>query len=404
MVVIDLDETMVTKSRYPIRAVIESVNRLACRVFVLTGREEAQREQTLKDLDFARIVYDELSLMPTVDMDIAEYKRATVERLLVDYDVLAFVDDNDDNRAAVESLDVYVMTPDEFVDAAVNSGLFAENEDLIGYETREVSRVAPSFMAASARRGLRLHEEGESGDGLMPATVADARRMVNGEPLSVDKWRRIPGWIARHMMDLDAVDGDEITPGLVAMLLWGGGSSKSSARRTQDYAERMVERLAADEQRAPAPKKDQIKGSDTNPAGSAADKTGDITLSESTDKALQNKADEHNADMAANDRPNWTRVRVGTLRSVYRRGSGAYSSSHRPGIGRAQWSMARVNAFLHLVRTGKPENPKYVTDNDLLHADHPRRTDGEDRAQPRKPNGQFGSGGGGDTSMWWDSR
>jgi len=250
MVVIDLDETMVTKSRYPIRAVVESVNRLACRVFVLTGREEAQREQTLKDLDFARIVYDELSLMPTIDMNIAEYKRATVERLLVDYDVLAFVDDNDDNRAAVESLDVYVMTPDEFVDAAVNSGLFAEDEDLVGYETREVSRVAPSFMAASARRGLRLHEEGESGDGLMPATVADAGRMVNGEPLSVDKWRRIPGWIARHMMDLDAVDGDEITPGLVAMLLWGGGSSKSSARRTQAYAERMVERLAADEERA----------------------------------------------------------------------------------------------------------------------------------------------------------
>lgn len=111
-------------------------------------------------------------------------------------------------------------------------------------DTRErPSLVAPAFMAASARRGLKLHEEGHSGDGLMPATVADARRMANDEPLSESKWRRIAPWIARHIVDLDAVDGDEITAGLVSMLLWGGGSSKESARRAQAYAERIVARL-----------------------------------------------------------------------------------------------------------------------------------------------------------------
>lgn len=103
--------------------------------------------------------------------------------------------------------------------------------------------VAPAFMKASARRGLALHEEGESGDGLKPATVADARRMANGEALSEDKWRRIAPWIARHIVDLDAVGAGEITAGLVAMLLWGGGSSKASARRTQAYAERIVAQL-----------------------------------------------------------------------------------------------------------------------------------------------------------------
>lgn len=303
-------------------------------------------------------------------------------------------------------------------------------------EKRAPSLVAPQFMAASAERGLRLHEQGLSGDGLMPATVAQARQMANGEALSEDKWRKIPAWIARHIGDLDAVQGDEITAGLVAMLLWGGGSTKTSARRTQEYAERIVAQLDADEERAPvagadkfsteqeaadraeeigcvgthsmnengqtvfmpcashakydsitgggdsyadeerapAPKKDQIKGSDKNPAGSAADSTGGIKLSEATEKSLQTKADEHNADMAAKDRPNWTRVRVSTLRAVYRRGSGAFSTSHRPNISRAAWSMARVNAFLYLVRTGKPQNPKYITDNDLLHADHPKKS------------------------------
>lgn len=275
------------------------------------------------------------------------------------------------------------MTKQDAVDQMVVVSL-SEDIDPLGQvdtpeqasiELRAPSLVAPSFMAASAERGLRLHEQGLSGDGLMPATVAGARQMANGEALSEDKWRKIPAWIARHIGDLDAVQGDEITAGLVAMLLWGGGSTKTSARRTQDYAERIVAQLDAEEERAPAPKSDQIKGSDTNPAGSAADTTGGITLSEATEKSLQKKADEHNADMAAKDRPNWTRVRVSTLRAVYRRGSGAFSASHRPNIGRAQWSMARVNAFLYLVRTGRPENPKYITDNDLLHADHPKKSD-----------------------------
>lgn len=110
-------------------------------------------------------------------------------------------------------------------------------------EYRAIDLTAPAFMRVSAKRGLALHEQGKSGDGLVPATVADARRMANGEALSENKWRKIPAWIARHIVDLDAVQGDEITAGLVAMLLWGGGSSKASARRAQAYAERVVAKL-----------------------------------------------------------------------------------------------------------------------------------------------------------------
>jgi hypothetical protein len=110
-------------------------------------------------------------------------------------------------------------------------------------EYRAVNLVAPAFMRVSAKRGLALHEQGFSGDGLVPATVADARRMANGEALSENKWRKISSWIARHIVDLDAVQGDEITAGLVAMLLWGGGSSKASARRAQAYADRVVAKL-----------------------------------------------------------------------------------------------------------------------------------------------------------------
>jgi hypothetical protein len=236
-------------------------------------------------------------------------------------------------------------------------------------ELRAVDLSAPAFMRASAKRGLALHEQGLSGDGLMPQTVEDARKMAAGQ-VTEAKWRKIGAWIARHIDDLDAIQGDEITAGLVAMLLWGGGSSKASARRAQEYAERIVERL--DSERAAAPPKDQIFGSEKNPAGSAADTDGGIQLSESTEKALQTKADEHNQEMSDADSPSWTKVRVSALRSVYRRGAGAFSVSHRPNMTRGQWAMARVNAFLYLSKNGKPESANYVQDNDLLNSGHPK--------------------------------
>lgn len=61
------------------------------------------------------------------------------------------------------------------------------------------------------------------------------------------------------------------------------------------------------------------------------------------------------------------------LKSVYQRGVGAYNVSHSPRVSSAeQWALARVNAFLYLVKTGRPENSKYKGDNDLLPKDHPK--------------------------------
>lgn len=124
----------------------------------------------------------------------------------------------------------------------------------------------------------------------------------------------------------------------------------------------------------PAPPEDQIEGSDTNEPGSASGAGNDIELSERVEASLRNKVREHNEAMQEDGRPDWTRTTIGQLRAVYRRGAGAYSTSHRPGISRAAWSMARVNAYLYLLRNGKPESANYITDNDLLPEDHPRST------------------------------
>jgi len=140
----------------------------------------------------------------------------------------------------------------------------------------------------------------------------------------------------------------------------------------------MVERQV-NPQSTPAPAEDQIEGSEENEPGSASGPGGDIELSARTETALRNKATDHNERMREEDRPDWTRTTFGQLAAVYRRGAGAYSTSHRPGVSRGAWAMARVNAFLYLLRTGAPEDANYVTDNDLLPEDHPKSTRGEDR-------------------------
>ena len=45
-----------------------------------------------------------------------------------------------------------------------------------------------------------------------------------------------------------------------------------------------------------------------------------------------------------------------TLKEVYRRGVGAWTSGHRPGAGPQQWGMARVYAFIYKIKNNKKLN------------------------------------------------
>ena len=95
--------------------------------------------------------------------------------------------------------------------------------------------------------------------------------------------------------------------------------------------EESVEAKKHDPRSTPAPKKDQKKGSKRNKPGSATP-GGKVTFSESVTNSLKNKVKEHNEK---SDK----KVTLGMLKAVYRRGAGAYSTSHRPGVSRrhGQW-------------------------------------------------------------------
>jgi len=126
----------------------------------------------------------------------------------------------------------------------------------------------------------------------------------------------------------------------------------------------------------PAPKKDQRKGSAKNPKGSASGARGGIEIGEQATKALENMRDTHNARFTKSSR----RVDLGTLKAVFRRGAGAFSVSHRPGMTRNGWALARVKTFLKLVATGQRKKA-YTGDLDLLPKGHPQRREAEAKAE-----------------------
>ena len=118
----------------------------------------------------------------------------------------------------------------------------------------------------------------------------------------------------------------------------------------------------------PAPKKDQIKGSDKNKEGSSKDLTSakKIELSDSTNEAIKNKVDKHN------EKHPKKKITIDSAKAVVRRGMGAYSSTHRPTISggnensRVAWGLARLNAFTYKIINGKSKSGKYSQDDDLI--------------------------------------
>ena len=108
----------------------------------------------------------------------------------------------------------------------------------------------------------------------------------------------------------------------------------------------------------PAKPSERKKGSSKNKPGSAGSKGGKINFSESIITSLKEKVKKHNAKYSK-------KVTLGQLKKVYRRGAGAFSSSHRPGMSRGGWAMARVNMFLKMKRGGKVKDSYRKADGDI---------------------------------------
>jgi len=128
----------------------------------------------------------------------------------------------------------------------------------------------------------------------------------------------------------------------------------------------------------PAEPSERRKGSKKNKKGSAGKKGGKITFSEKTTNSLKEKVKKHNEKSSK-------KVTLGQLKRVYRRGAGAFSSSHRPNMSRHGWAMARVNTFLKMMRGGKVKESYRKADQDIAKAAYKKKIYGMNMEDSEKP-------------------
>ena len=210
----------------------------------------------------------------------------------------------------------------------------------------DIDTTPTEAMAINGDRGLRLRKE--YGRGGTMVGVARANQLKARERLSPSTVRRMHSYFSRHEVDKRAEGfrrGEKGFPsaGLIAWLLWGGDAGQKWAKSKTAQLDRERDKKFMD-----------IKAK----------------VSEAVRNGLSEKVKDHNEDYG--DKKG-KKVTQGMLEAVFLRGVGAFNTnpqSVRPSVRTAdQWAYARVNGFLHAVRTGRFKRGKF--DTDLLPKDHP---------------------------------
>jgi len=211
----------------------------------------------------------------------------------------------------------------------------------------DVDTVPTNEMARAAARGLELRRE--HGRGGTMVGVARANQLVAGERLSPSTVRRMYSFFSRHSAYKDK-HKDKTSAAYISWLLWGGDAGEAWAKRKVDELDRQREERGEDIHNGTLETKQD--------------------LSERLKEAVRNKVREHNEEHG--DKAG-KRVTQSMLEAVLKRGIGAFNTNReavRPGVRTAdQWGIARVNAFLAVVRTGRFKSGQF--DRDLLPKDHP---------------------------------
>jgi len=230
----------------------------------------------------------------------------------------------------------------------------------------------PEAAKANARRALNIKKENDRGCGTLVGWTR-ANQIAKGENISRETIARMSSF-ERHRENSKGDPKNDC--GALMWLAWGGDEGVSWAQRKlteidkQKFAE--VGERGGIKASPKAPKSDtknpNPKG-EGSAKGDASGKRGAEVTAEQ-EKTLQDKAKEFN-DKESNTK--YGKANLGALKSVFQRGLGAYNTSRSPLVRSAsQWAFARVNAFLYLLKNGRPQNPKYTTDYDLLPKGHPK--------------------------------
>jgi len=206
-------------------------------------------------------------------------------------------------------------------------------------------------MSNAAKQALEWRRE--FGRGGTAVGVARANQLVRRDNLTPRTIMRMHSFFSRHEVDKQAEgfsQGEDGFPsaGRIAWGLWGGDAGQRWAKRKRDQINAELDKAITDD--------DVIE--------EKAELSGKIK------KTLEGKVKEHNDKHGSKK---GKRVNLRMLGAVFRRGVGAYrtnpESVRRNVTGSDQWAIARVNAFLFAVRSGRFRSGQF--DRDLLPRDHP---------------------------------
>ena len=234
VIISDIDGTLIVGGRRS-EKVWQYIQHEQGSLYLVTGRPESTRSETEQELKSLDITYSRLIMNDGSTANSPAFKKKTAEELLKSHTIDIAIENDDSARAGYSSLGIEAINPSSIEPATAH---------------RAVNLTPPAYMRAAARQGVKYYEEGKAGDGVVDATIREAKAMAQGN-VTADKWVRIRAWIARHLVDLDAPAAKSDSPnypsaGVVAHLLWGSGPSKRAAQRALAYAEGVVARLEAE--------------------------------------------------------------------------------------------------------------------------------------------------------------
>ena len=216
----------------------------------------------------------------------------------------------------------------------------------------------PQYITDTAIRAKKWVDENGYGSCMTPVGKQRLNQLANREPLSLLTLKRMKAFGSRHKKDWEASKSFEDGCGYLALASWG--FEPSTYEQVMNYLDRVItrEEMATVGPRGginPSKKapKSTTPNKDPKGEGSAkgdASSTRGAEVSKAVEEILQKKSDDFNEKYK--DKLGYG-VNLGMLKSVYQRGVGAYNTSHSPAVKSSQqWALARVNAFLYLVKNG----------------------------------------------------
>ena len=234
----------------------------------------------------------------------------------------------------------------------------------------------PQSVVNNAKNVLEYVDKNGWGSCGTPVGKRRASQLASKSNLTVSTIKRMYSFLSRHKGDLEASKSYSDGCGKLMYDAWGGLSALSWSRsKLKSLGEIEMAEVDSKGNVKSSPKAPKSDTPNRNPKGKGTAK-GDASgkrgakVSAKDRATLKKKSDEFNKKYKSKLGYG---VSSSVLASVYQRGLGAYNTSHSPKVRSAsQWGFARVNAFLYLVKNGRPQNPKYTTDYDLLPKKHPK--------------------------------